>query len=423
MCSGEIRCRERAGSCHGSNRVSLDGSPLALACEAHLKAHGHPGGVAFDATNDRLVVPIENGVFQFVKLGGLRAELDDAPEWERARVLDRWLWSLFPTGAVAQEQVLARVLPRLRDHVYFAVLDRQGRAQIENPDERKGAEVPFQVVNDTLCINLVFETPTSMSDVTRERLESWKLTFEQVLERAKQNLKARSTLPLQKLETGLYTSPYEDGHDPARLLLPGALDGLQLTGAPVVMVPSQGAMLVAGEGDARALVRMGELSKALLQDARGLSGVCYRVENGVYVPWLPAKDHPAHETLFVLALQTLGNAYAHQKDLLEAWHEVSGEQLFVARYAAYRGDDGVIFTVTHWQDGVTTLLPKADRVELVRLLNADEAQVWRVDWSVLESTVGELLTALPEHPVRYRTKGFPTDAQLNDMANRSKQSS
>lgn len=398
-----------------------DPSELAKVCEAHLRAHGLTGDVSYDAGRDRLRVAGSGPVVHFLSLHGLRREHDDAPQWERGRVLDRWLWSFFPEGAPSKERVLHRLLPRLRDHVYFAVLDRQMRAQLDTPEEWKAAAVPFRALSDSLCVNLVFETPTSISDVTQERLDAWGLSFDDALELAKQNLGRRSQLKLQRLEPGLYTSPFEDGHDPARLLLESTTDGLELHGAPVAMVPSQAALLVAGEHDGKAVQRLLELSKALLQDARSLSGVAYRREGSTWVPWLPEVGHPAREGFLVLALQTLGNAYAHQKDLLEAWHEVTGETFLVSRFSAYRGDDGGIFTVTQWQDGVSCLLPKADRVEFVRLLNDDEAQVWRVDWKVLEATVGPLLASIGETPPRFRTLGFPTDAQLEAMALQSAQ--
>ena len=92
----------------------------------HLRARGMAREIRFDAARFCLVVEGEGGLWRFCFLNHGFNEFNAAPVHEREKVLQRRLWSLLDNGAIPpREEVLKGVLPRLREPVYHAVLERQ----------------------------------------------------------------------------------------------------------------------------------------------------------------------------------------------------------------------------------------------------------------------------------------------------------
>ncbi|MNT48346.1 hypothetical protein D3C72_1851210 [compost metagenome] len=92
--------------------------------------------------------------------------------------------------------------------------------------------------------------------------------------------------------------------------------------------------------------------------------------------------------------------------------------IYVANYNLFTADDDPVtsFSLASWTRGVDTSLPKVDRLALVRPEAEDEiGEVRVVSWEQSAHLLEPLLSKEPGYPIRYRTRGFPEDAQLAEL--------
>ncbi len=378
--------------------------------------------IRFDAARFCLIVEGEKGLWRFCFLKHGYNEFTAAALHEREKVLQRRLWSLLDNGAFPPlDEVLRGVLPRLRESVYHAVLERQLAAQVELEAERALLQIPYRHFNDELEVNAVFDLPTSAMDVTASRLTLWGMSLAQLEQHAVANLRLRSKEPFRQLAPGLWASPWGDGHDAARLLLGEEISRLQVKGEHVAMIPAASVLMIAGSEDPQALANMAEIARDAVQDPRAITGVAFKQVGDGWQAWLPPADSAAFDKLYFLALQSRANSYTQQKELLDAWYEYKGEAQFVSRFSAFRTDGGEIYTCTPWTEEVDGLLPRTDRIDFVRLVGEGELKpkVWPARFEIALEVVGRLMTRTDDRPERWKSKGFPTDAELALMTERS----
>ncbi len=391
---------------------------------AHLRSGGMAKQIIYDAKRFCVVVEGDGGMWRFCFLNHAFNEFNAAPAHEQDKVLARRLWSLLDKGvAPPKEEVLKSVLPRLREPTYHAVLERQLAAQVDDLAERELLKVPHRSLNDELEVNAVFDLPTSAMDVTASRLQHWEMTLAELEAVALANLRAKSKEPFREVSSGMWAAPWGDGHDAARLMLDELIVGLKVKGEQIAMVPAATVLMIAGSEDDSALAMMAEVAKDAVQDPRSISGVAFKRTPEGWRAWLPPKTCAAYDKLYFLALQSHANGYTQQKELLDAWYEYTGEKQFVARFSAFRTDAGEIYTCTPWTEGVDGLLPRTDRIDFVRLLNeaegATEAKVWPAKFDVALEVVGRLMKRTEDRPERWKTTGFPSDAELDQLSKRS----
>lgn len=391
----------------------------------YVKSQGEPRPVAVDVARDRLVVGQPPGPVNFLFLGHARKELLEAPPGERERVLARRFWSSISAGGKPEpKRVLKGILPRLRDRAWFSAVRRQAELEL-GADETAIDEVmlPHKTLNAELAVHLAYELPTSVMEIGPDRLEAWGVPFDAAYLQAQANLKARSTRPFDSPAPGLYVSPYHDGLDASRMVVPELFEGLEVKGKPVVLAPTHDILFVTGDEDVEGLTQAAAWAEEALLEPRAHSAVAFRLEGGSWSPWMPKKAHPVYGKLKVLALQTLASAYARQKEVLESLLEANGHELYVGTLRAFRSPSGEVFTACAWTEGVEALLPRTDRIDFVRLGpdgSAAGGKVWSTTFEVALQTVGALMEASGDLPQRYRVRGFPEPEQLEAMAQAGK---
>lgn len=405
--------------------MSTDAPDFAQVALEYFKARDAQRPVALDTTRDRLVVGAPPGPVGFVHLGHARREYEAAAVGEHQRVLARRFWSQIHTAPPdGPRRLLDAMLPKLRDRAWFSAVRRQAELEL-GADEAAIDEVmlPHLNVNDELAVHLAWELPTSVMEVTADRLTTWALPFDDALKAAKANLAARSTEAFVSPADGVWVSPWHDGLDASRMLLVELFESLEVKGRPVAIAPTHDLLFVTGDGDDEGLAQVASWAEDALLEPRAHSAIAFRLEDGQWRPWLPARAHPAWSALKLLSLQTLASAYARQKEVLEALLEANGHELVVAGLRAFRAPSGDIFTACAWTDGIDALLPRTDRIDFIRP-GPDGAiasgRVWSTRFDLALQTVPELMETSGDEPERFRVHGFPSDAQLTAMAEAGK---
>jgi hypothetical protein len=407
-------------------QMTTSRSDFASLASDYLRQQGESRPIRHDEERDRLVVG-EDDWISFISLGNALAEYDANPPSEKPRVLARRLWSAVRRASPPSEvEVIRSILPRVRDRAWFSAVRRQAELEL-GADEEAIDEVtlPHRVINDELAAHLAFDLPTSVMEIGPERLEALGLRFDELFDRAVQNLRERPKLDFEQPDTSVaaFVSPYRDGFDATRMLLTDRFTELPVKGRPVVLAPTHDIVLVAGDEDESALEAISTWGEQALLEPKPHTAHAFRWEGSGWRPWLPPRMHRAWQKLKVLQLQSFASAYARQKEVLESLLQANGHAIFVATLRAFRTPGGEIFTSTAWTQGVEALIPQTDRIDFIRT-NPDGsttgAKTWSTTFDVARKVVPHLMEATGDTPERWRVIGFPLDSELDEMAEQGK---
>lgn len=392
----------------------------------YLRAQGEARPIHYDEARNRLVVG-DGDWTSFISLDHALTEYEANAVPDKARVLARRFWSSVRRAEPPSEvDVIRSILPRIRDRAWFSAVRRQAELEL-GADEEAIDEVtlPHRVINDELAAHLAFDLPTSVMEIGPDRLEAFGLKFDELFNRAVENLRERPQLDFEQPDSTVaaFVSPYRDGFDATRMLLTERFTSLPVKGRPVVLAPTHDIVLVAGDEDEGALEAIATWGEQALLEPKPHTAHAFRYEDERWRPWLPVRMHRAWQKLKVLQLQSFASAYARQKEVLEALLQANGHTIFVATLRAFRTPGGDIFTSTAWNSGVEALLPQTDRIDFVRT-NPDGstsgAKTWSTTFEVARKVVPHLMEATGDTPERWRVIGFPLDTELEQMASLGK---
>ncbi|HLA83549.1 MAG TPA: hypothetical protein VJL29_02040, partial [Thermoguttaceae bacterium] len=255
----------------------------------------------------------------------------------------------------------------------------------------------------------------AMQAVTQEQLDRWGVSFYEAMETARANLAEMQHAFIGPEEgEGVYLSATGDNYDASRLLLLDTVGRMRLKGRPVAIAANRDSLIVAGDDDLEALRGMVALAGEALQKPRAVSGVALRLDGDEWGPWLPEASHPLYGEFRSLFIQSIGQAYAEQKTLLDQLHARTGEDVVVPSFSAMRNPaTGGVLTFCIWGEHCTSLLPCTDLVAFVGV-GRDPVMA---PWGRVVETLGHLMRPEGIYPERYRVVDFPTREQLAAMEN------
>ena len=144
-----------------------------------------------------------------------------------------------------------------------------------------------------------------------------------------------------------------------------------------------------------------------------MSGLALRLEGDEWLPWLPDRSHPSYVEYRMLRMQTYGENYGDQKQLLDKLYEKIKEDVFVASFKAIRDTaTGEVVSYCLWSKGCHALLPRTDRV----FFYEEGREPVGTDWDRATAVVGDLMKPIGMFPERYRVFEYPTEDQFKAMS-------
>ncbi len=311
------------------------------------------------------------------------------------------------------EDVHPDLLPTVRSRAYFEFASLQLKG-----DGRGGRiEYPQQILGDYLSIGLVYDLPDSMRTIVAGDLDDWGVTFYEALEAASVNLRQKEDPVFLSPQEGVYFSATGDNYDASRMILLDMVRQFDVRGEVIAMAPNRDTLIITGENDAAGLKIMAARAQQASEEPRPISMIAFRLESDEWSPWIPPADHAAYPALAMLRLQSIGQEYAEQKNLLEAERDRGDDKPFIGTFSAMQNaTTGEIRSYSVWAEGVDTLLPKTDLVHLVRLgQGADDGKLLAsCEWEQLAAVCGPLLAAQDTYPPRF-LREFPSAAQLKAL--------
>jgi hypothetical protein len=112
---------------------------------------------------------------------------------------------------------------------------------------------------------------------------------------------------------------------------------------------------------------------------------------------------------------SMASHYHDQKEALEALHQQTNEDVFVASMQLMQQQDATktISSWCVWSKGVQTLLPKTDLVAMNP--GTDSKDVLLVAWDKLQAICGHYFKTTAEEPARFLVEDFPNQAEFESI--------
>jgi hypothetical protein len=374
-----------------------------------LRASGETGPINYDS--ERFGLRKSNDWMFF--LNNFYQQHQRLPKAEHENLIRSFLTTWHTSGLKAPQDfadATADLLPALRPRGYLEIDVHRATDNF-----RSNVNIPHQVIADHLVATLVYDLPQSMMLVNSELLDQWGVTFYEAMEIAKDNLHQNTR---QFAKAGdMYAVVSGDGYDATRLLITDFIRRLEVASDIITMVPNRDTLYVCGSDDVAGLEMMVNLTKENFQHERNISGMGFQLVEDEWELWMPPEDHALYPKFRELYLQTLGQTYAEQKDLLDKRHEREGIDVFVATYSGMHDEkNGRSHSMCMWSEGVDTLLPETDQVYFFRPHAPQEQQLAaHGNWDMVRRVVGDLMEAQDMYPQRWRVKGFPNTVLLDEI--------
>jgi hypothetical protein len=261
---------------------------------------------------------------------------------------------------------------------------------------------------------VAFDLPESLVYLNDEHFSNWGVSFDESLDVALDNLRTIGRDGLVEATPGFWVSPWHDGFDASRILLPDVIERCNVNGHHVAFCANRDTLIVTGSEDTRNLAWMASRVEGALAGPAFLSGIPTLVTSDRSTPFALPQEHPFSHRFQSLAHLTMVGDYERQGKLLGTSYADKGDEVFVARVLVTRNPDWA--TTSTWTAGVDTLLPKTQVIGFTTLSkDLTSGTVLAGEWDRVREVVGDLMEPLGFYPERYRVRSFPTSEQLREI--------
>jgi uncharacterized protein YtpQ (UPF0354 family) len=352
------------------------------------------------------------GSNEVISTTNLYAEWQKTPEGERPAAMQKIAASF--KQIVNEKLDWAGAQPRLRPVVrainYFD-LTMLGKVGAE------GKTIPHVMLGDNAAIGVAIDSPDAMTIAHDTNFADWKVTPEQALAIATENLRAHGP-HFEEVEPGVYMGEGHDSYDASRILLVDEIKNLKLPGGAVALIPNRETLLLAGAKDAKGLLAMAARADAAVNDPRPIHTIPLCLDGTSWKECVPDVSPAVKQKLGELSVQGRLSIYGDDHD---PYQERMGDDIFVAHLSGLQKKTGEGVTYATWTKTVPTMLPKADVIAFVVLEGPDGAEKGKIlgfaAWDRVMAVCGAHLSETGRLP-RYWATGdwFPTDADLKKLA-------
>ncbi|MDW3177975.1 MAG: hypothetical protein R8J94_11345 [Acidimicrobiia bacterium] len=381
--------------------AEIDMSDFDQAVRELSRRHAPKDAAIVDGPGDTLNIGDHIAYLHNLRLKWHEHEPADREPW-----LDGVLQGIYRDANTPPQLHLAQLRAGVRSRATLETISLQGGQEGGLPTS---STMPTAPIAADLVWCLIADSPTTMQIATTDQVAENGRSFEELLQIGKDNLAADSVQAWECVGDLLFVPVGEDDYAGARLLLPGALDGLPISGEKVVFQPTRRRCLVADAGNSEGLRIAAELALSLKDEADPVSLTPIIGDTDNWRPLELSYTHPAFEAVHKLIVVDLASGYATQQAVLNTHLD---DELFVATYSAKQTSNGEIFSMCTWSEDVDTLLPRTD---IVAFFQNPEIPVFLVPWKAVEEICGHRLEPTNHYPARVRVLDFPDPPELEQL--------
>jgi len=385
-----------------------------------LQKYSNAEDIIYDQENYSLSARVaEDLVNPVYFLGNAFEEYCLAPRAAKESVLQTFFGShMLVKIPSLQNEALPNLLPRVQPRSYFEESALQAKAGDFKLSADKTWDLPFAIFAEHFGETLIFDTPTAVLQVDKDKLAEWNVQLESTLHQAMQNLNKITPEPFQEVAPGLYVSQYQDSHDASRLLLLERIKECKVQGRPVAMIPNRNILIVTGESDHANHSLMLNIVEEAQKQPRPMPAFPVVLSERTWHLWQPGQNHSEKQRFDYFSALSMLDIYNTQKSLLDKIHEKEKIDLFTANYIVYqKKETGDICSATAWTEGVHAFLPVVDKVSFVRVEEEedDSGVLATAPWDAVQKILGSSMRPLGTYPERYEVESFPNELQLAEL--------
>jgi hypothetical protein len=342
-------------------------------------------------------------------------EYREANAKHRGRVIDRIVdgaREMMDAGPETFAGIRARLRPMVHDQLYWSASRLKFRIAKVPPDQLPHV-APFDA---HLTLSVVVDHPTMRRGVTPTDHETWGKDFAALLAEAKGNLERASHTSWKAVAPGVWRLPFDDGYAVSRLVLPALFREVTGSQRPVALALNADVVLAAAPERAGALATLATLGEEVFTLTKSMMPVPLVLDADRWVEY-PLDESATRAAFDELRYRFLIDAYEGQQSMLNALGGGDASDTFVASYKVGQKQGGPLTSMASLTIGLPTLLPKCDRVVIVKPgpTRDDYKVLCDVAWDAFARVVP--LTEEPDLvPARYRTDGALDDAQCQALA-------
>lgn len=348
----------------------------------------------------------------YIGLTNFRAQWNQLPEDQRVPWLREALPALLDPPTIPDRLETTRPLrPGLRPR---AMLEATRLANLDAGPASEGTDqralIPCEPFGGDLVTVLLWDTPSMMSVIDQDQLDTWMARFDDLLGVAIDNLEDQPDIGWAAAHKQVYTSLDEDDYAGARLLVPGYLDKCGLAGELVVLHPNRSRVIATAVDDARGIRIACELALEELDAPAPVSLQPLVGRSGDWRPLVLSPSHPAYEVW--QRLTRLNDQMIHNS-LRPHLQALLGDDVFVAAHEVGQSPEGSYHSVTTWTEGIASLLPRTDLVALV----TEQGEAITTPWETVRQGAGRLMEPTEHYPELWRVVDFPSAEELVRLRN------
>jgi hypothetical protein len=273
----------------------------------------------------------------------------------------------------------------------------------------------------------VIDTGARLGSVPSQVMDSWGVDFESIMELAIQNLVAAtphtnfsSLVDTESNTSEMHQSTWCDHFDAVRTCY-FDFPELDVPGEKLYLMLDTSRLFIWGaDSTVGTAYVLNELEKAAEENEstdRRLPPYVFRrdVTGGLVIH----HPHPEKEAALYNALRRhqiihRSRIYERQRVFLSSDADIQEQEIYVGKFGAFQKPDGQIYTACTWTEGAEILLPKTDTVMFAKDKGegTEFEMAAEVPWEKVAEIMGDQLVAVNFYPPRFRTVGWPSDAQL-----------
>jgi uncharacterized protein YtpQ (UPF0354 family) len=385
---------------------------------SHIREAGIQTAIEYNRERFQLSLKSDSDEVHSIFLGNLFQDYCNAPKPDKAMIFRK---------AVALVQQAKHELPskyEMAKHRLFPLV-RSGQDDSNAYFAVHDGTIPFEpslvkVIAGELQVHLGLDSEHTIQRISKSALEKWGVSFDEALNDALNNLRDQSIDRWEELAPGVFIGRWDDGYNTSRLLLTDMLFRLNLSGDPVVLIPTRDTLLICGSSNTqglRAMIRLAE--EALRREPRHVSLMMLSHNGTDWQEFIPPP--PDNRTLQESQMKLEATDYAAQKEVMDRFLERTGRDIFVASYILMQAESGELWSYVTWMATCHAWIPRAQKLFIGELDDQEKlVRSLQVPWEAAWPIIGHHLKPMPYLPLRYEVNSFPSDeewAQLAKIAN------
>ncbi len=270
-------------------------------------------------------------------------------------------------------------------------------------------------IGDDATAMLGIISDSSITYLREDDLKEWNVSISEVMSQALKNLETQNFGSITKISPGTFFIECDSSNYFLNSMQSSI--NLNVSGDPVIMIPTSDYILITGKNDIAGQIHILEFAQEIAENSfKPVSSNMYVIVDNAIELFIP-NNEIVKDDLQDFKAHVLRYDYLAQNEIIDELTAEHGTEIFSAQYMEAENQKIEFkFSFCTWTDGMDSLIPKTDVIAFSRVnfINGSfECETKMYEWDdVINSSISGLMQKIDSFPVRYRVESFPAPEQL-----------